>query len=80
MTTKYIVALILAAAAGSGFAAEQPKAQRADDTDVAIRVVDYPTAAFNAKSVRSRAEVQAEAVEAAKSHKSTLSEQFELLK
>jgi hypothetical protein len=42
--------------------------------------VDYPTAAFNAKSVRSRAEVQAEAVEAAKSHKSTLSEQFELLK
>ncbi len=64
-------------------AGEQPKTaqpQRADDTEVAIRTVDFPTAAFKATTARSRAEVRAEAVEAAKHHQSTLSEQFELLK
>jgi hypothetical protein len=83
MTIKYIAALVLAAVAGSGFAAEQAKTaqpQRADDGEVAIRTVDFPTAAFNARTARSRAEVKAEAVEAAKHHQSSLAEQFELLK
>lgn len=81
MATKYIAALILIAAAGSSFAAEdKTQATRTADTDVTVRTVDYPTAAFMAATGRTRAEVKAEAVEAAKHHRSTLDEQFDLLK
>jgi len=81
MTIKYIAALVLATVAGYGFAAEQANTpQRADDSEATVRTVDFPTAAFNARTARSRAEVKAEAVEAAKHHQSSLAEQFELLK
>jgi uncharacterized membrane-anchored protein len=83
MIIKYIAALVLAAAAGSSFAASQAKTeqpQRAEETEVTVRTVDYSMAAFKGPSARTRAEVRAEAVEAAKNHQSSLAEQLELLK
>ncbi|MES2257297.1 MAG: hypothetical protein V4724_02205 [Pseudomonadota bacterium] len=81
--TKLIAALTVFAATASAFAADAPQAASTKPvllasaaTDTGYANVSFPSALVKKDSARSRAEVKAEAIEAARTHQSTLLQQL----
>jgi hypothetical protein len=81
--TKFLAAAAVFVAAGSAFAADTPVANAAvtaaastATTSITAVALNVPTVTIS--SVRARADVKAEAVEAVRSYKSTLAKQLEL--